>query len=560
MTIELTDPRYAAIDQIGYALGQRYGQIRQAKKDEKSLAAWDQIKQNLNNPQYTPEELASAWKQLEQKYGQGLVGANPLEGITQSKKAWETATNDVQRDAAHQQADYYRRLADVKGLSLAGYAAGDPLKTPAYRLEAPPLWEGAQKPGQGLFGPMLDTNQEQEGLLTAGLNQGKQFLNDPGLNQNQGQGLLTSALNNQFLREPEQNLITMEDIDRASGGQLSAEAKAAALQMARQRAQAEIKSGAPATNFFRQLLRKGYDPEAAAKLMQVAGMDLKHMQEELQDTTAKDLGRQMVEATKAGDYGQATSLALQIDVRTKSNLGSNYLKTLQPKTSTYVADTGPAEILYEVNTPPLGGLVTRREVGKDTKGLTPGQVQQGKQFNQNFALDIQKLDLQRQALVQDFAERDRRFFLDVQKIQNDNARQFVAGQHELLRSLATDAGYLLKMAQEENDTNKKAQYMQTAQGLISRADQLRTSIDKTMASLVPGVASSGQTTAASGANSGGVDYYSAINSIDAALKRNATAESGVRWNRAQLEDYIRRQYGDLAPNLINDIDWKSYGM
>ena len=335
MAIELTDPRYAAIDQIGYALGQRYGQMRQAKKDDKSLAEWDQTRQDLKNPQYTSEELASAWKQMEQKYGH-LVGVNPLEGITQSKKAWETATDDAQRDAAHQQADYYRRLADIKGMSLAGYAADDPAKTP-YRLEAPPLWEGTQKAGRWLFGPMLDANQERGGLLTAALNQGKQFLKEPGLNPTQGQGLLTSALNNQFLKEPDSNLITMEDIDRASGGQLSAEAKAAALQMARQRAQAEIKSGAPATNFFRQLLRKGYDPESASRLMQIVGMDLKHMQEELQDTTAQDLGRQMVEAAKAGDYGQATSLALQIDVRTNSNLGSNYLKTLQQEKPKWTA-------------------------------------------------------------------------------------------------------------------------------------------------------------------------------------------------------------------------------
>lgn len=63
----------------------------------------------------------------------------------------------------------------------------------------------------------------------------------------------------------------------------------------------------------------------------------------------------------------------------------------------------------------------------------------------------------------------------------------------------------------------------------------------------------------SGGN-GAIDYYSAMNEITAALKRNSTAPAGQRWNRQQFESYIRQNGGDLADQLIADVDWGMFGL
>lgn len=57
-----------------------------------------------------------------------------------------------------------------------------------------------------------------------------------------------------------------------------------------------------------------------------------------------------------------------------------------------------------------------------------------------------------------------------------------------------------------------------------------------------------------------VNYNSAISEITSALERNAKAPAGQKWNRQQIEAHILQKYGDMGEKLIADTDFRAYGM
>lgn len=62
------------------------------------------------------------------------------------------------------------------------------------------------------------------------------------------------------------------------------------------------------------------------------------------------------------------------------------------------------------------------------------------------------------------------------------------------------------------------------------------------------------------ANNGTVDYNAAITELTQALNEDVKKPSGQRPTKEQYIAQIKNKYGDLAPQIINDVNWEAWGL
>ena len=145
------DPRYAMLDQIGYALGKSYGERANQKQDAENLSKVYQIAQDVYNQQINPTPSIEVYENVGRQ--SGLLPGNGLDTIRKMKQNYGDAQsqidnknsllaqeedparqaqirNDIaalqsQQNQAHTTADRARGLLGARGVDLAGYGAND---------------------------------------------------------------------------------------------------------------------------------------------------------------------------------------------------------------------------------------------------------------------------------------------------------------------------------------------------------------------------------------------------------------------------------------------------
>ena len=576
MAIYLTDPRQQAIDQIGFSLGNSFGEKTRQRglKKDAVLGAEEieQIRQNSLKPQHTPEEYQSAINQLKQQYADlGLIGTNPLEGITQSKQAWSNARTEEEREAAHRKAEALRQIALSKGMSLEGFGADDPLKTPEYNFSVPALpggqsaqqiplvntdWLGkGQGAGQGVFGSVLARGKDvtpEGGLLSSVLSRRNAGEGVP----SKGGGVLSAALspNQKFFEGPDQNLITLEDLDKLSGGKYSPAVAQVAQVMARQRADDNLINGSTVMEAYKRFNQMGMDPESIDKLMTLA----QNMQQDTRKQRAYEIAGQMVLET---DPARRAAMAAQMNALIGGGEGTKAAENLAQGHKQAQFELGDRVEMVDVTTPNKYGMGKPEAttiINRD-KGISPtnkAELQQReRQLEANNALNWAKLRQDANGIGR--------------VIQGDDGIVYGISNSGEVRQLANISGFSKGDAAKARSLQAKMNYaIQLYKSSVNPYDDgvVTPGMQRALADYE---AAAGELDALlSGSNSSSrqvgqgqkVDYNSAIRAITAALDRNAKAPAGQRWSRQQFEDYIRQNYGDLGDKLINDSDFKTYGL
>ena len=61
-------------------------------------------------------------------------------------------------------------------------------------------------------------------------------------------------------------------------------------------------------------------------------------------------------------------------------------------------------------------------------------------------------------------------------------------------------------------------------------------------------------------NTSSINYDTAVSDWTAALKTNQQKVGANKWSRSQMVSRAKELYGDLADNIIENTEWKAFGL
>ena len=511
MAIYLTDPRYQAIDQLGYALGQKFGADQQKQRTDSEVDKGVGLLAGLSNKS---KEITNANNQVadiqeQLKYINGIKGLN---------KEWAdidavgTAEGDAARQDIIQRSNALRQMAQQKGYNLPGQ------DVPLGNIQG---W----------------TDNEYNARIA------------PTIQRLAAAGVDLS----QFARPSDMG----RDAGATAQPTFDVNASISGISNAVKQALAQVNDPLTTVTGLQKL---HLSDAAMQRLAPIASTYTKSNN----DQQAIKLAAIMIDPNASPQ--QKTEAAIQYNQLYGNNSGTDLLTGLAPQRKAVQWNNGGQQGVDVVTMPSTlgtgGAGVTNLQTRDNT--LNPGQVQQGQEFTANLNQNNQhfwaNLNLQAQKLQNDITN-------DAARIQLAQKNGALSGFSTLLTDLRGRAGNALRGAQEaisahkmdmnykpENDSTVQ-NYMKDYQAFSQQADVISNQLGAAM-----GVNVGSQGQRGSNETNVTVDYNNAISQIGAALKKNSAAPNGQRWNRQQFESYIRQNYGDLADKLISDAEWKSFGM
>ncbi|QDR80242.1 hypothetical protein [Sporomusa termitida] len=509
MAIILNDPRYQALDQVSYALGQKLGQDYQNKKVYNATQ------------QFIAEQAANAQKASE---AQGLFGnfqkkygyLNEYEGL---KKGYEApGLTDEQRAEIVDKSKNLRQRALADGVELPG----EELNYNDMRISNDDFARSnigqiaSQMEKTGLYGPALARFQADQ-VSDMGRDAGA----SPRPELQPVQGLLSSidGLINEQVRkysDPKQR--------EAANAAFIAKHSFSPEQAKRVETMLQPRVTDAKTKRNAQLLRTLYNPFAADE--------------------------DKIQA--AQEYYQVNGLKLD-----------GILEKLAPGYKTFTEDTGANINTVSLKTPNALGIGSYEAgVPRTTqKEIPPGtQAQmnlQGKIHEDNNALNWARFRQDANGIKQIITGDDGTVYGisnsgDVKSLANISTfSKEDAARVRALQTRMNNAIQFYKASQHSYDAEAETPGMKQAMDDYNKA-----------AAELDAIFTKGQG-GQQGQGSGQgkvVNYNSAISEITSALERNAKAPAGQKWNRQQIEAHILQKYGDMGEKLIADTDFRAYGM
>jgi|GEM_PF-4550930 len=334
MAIILNDPRYAALDQVGYTLGQKYGNDYQNKKTTRELSREIQSLQDMLNSPPTEDERNRANLALQKL----LMKENAAKMVQEGYMADIFGGKDKPADnGVASQPKFTYNIPTV-----ADRVGGNPPNTEATTLT-------------GSMFKVPDNVSPTSG--------------------NSPQGILNNPL---VLRHALQ-------VDEG-------EASSLAQQYAKERDDKEFSAKNYLAAVQAGLMTRGVKAENQKQLMALAEMLAGEKQRKVDEKNNSEL-ISIIFDPQATDKEKMAAMQRYVEINGKD--GGTFLEKLAPRISTAVEDTGKNINYLGVKGPNVFGIgkPTAEVIRSTPHELTPGQVLQGQQNDRQFWANYNKPEI-----------------------------------------------------------------------------------------------------------------------------------------------------------------------
>jgi hypothetical protein len=291
-------------DDIGFLLGKNLGGSIVDRMQNSDLRKARQDLENYNGP--TSEEINKARDALfnqSKDAGVGIIGLTPQEIVNQQKTAYDKAQNNLawaqnngygdapetkqwiqSMDTAHKNADYARRLAQIKGINMDGYSSNNPLNNDQGVIQNAVPQSQQEQPQKGLLGNLdfapqyaaTEKPQSQQGLFQSTIDK---TATDAQKDYNRG------------------NIITLNDIYKENGNSLDDTVKSYAEQLA----SARMKDPKYLEKLEDTLMSKGYDRNIINDVLKRASNEVTQMQSAEKESLTNQAYANIMKLAQTGD-------------------------------------------------------------------------------------------------------------------------------------------------------------------------------------------------------------------------------------------------------------------
>jgi hypothetical protein len=510
MAIVLEDPRYKALDQVGFSLGKYLGNQWQNKKD------YDTTQKFLDDESAKAQQV----KNIQGLYGGFQNKYNAMQSLEGLKKNYEDlaasgATAEQLAPIANK-ATALRQSSLANGIDLPGADINyNDTRISDDNFARSNIDQLTSQMGKtGLFGSALGQIQPAQTSNT-GLDAGA----TPRPEQQPVQGLLSSVgdlINEQANRYSDPNQIKAANAAFLAKNSFSPEQAAKAATMLQPReTDAKTKTNA-------QLINVIYNPNVndADKLQAV---------QQYYELNGMDSGKILAQLAPKNSLAQEDTGAT-----------INYVSTQQP--NAFGIGAPSANVIRSTSKEIAPG--TRAQMSQRDKEFAANQDLNWAKFNQDANSIKHYVTTDTGDVIGFTGDGQSRTLAHTSSFSKQDQVKIKALQNNMASALQ-----LYKTSADPYNPTAETPGMQRAMVSYNTA---KGQLDSMLGVGSDQGAGQGQTQ--------GVDYNSAISSITSALRKNSAAPAGQKWNRKQLEDYIRQSYGDMGDQLVADTDFKAFGM